>query len=191
MPYREAPLARHSIYMSLAMLGLVPFGAGAAFAADAPAGLSATECEVFERERTFALSVDNHDRQSFIEHVHPDAVFGAASPRTQVGRDAIVKAWSGIIEGKGTKLEWRPRFVSSGADTNVAMSRGPYVLTAKNDKGETKYLIGEFVSVWVRKDKSSPWYVVLDGGGPDPTPAGEDEAKQHMAAAPATCPRRT
>ena len=175
---------RHSIYACLALLG-----APAAFGADPAAGLTAIECQVFERERTFALSVDNHDRKSFIEHVHANAVFGAASAQTQVGRDAIVKAWEGIIEGKGIKLEWRPQYVSSGADTNVAMSRGPFAITAKDDKGETKYLVGQFVSVWMRKDASSPWYVVLDGGGPPPTPATEAQAKQHIAAAPATCPR--
>ena len=175
---------RRLLYMCLALLG-----APGAFAADAPVRLTATECEVFERERSFAQSVDNHDKKSFIEFVHPDAVFGAASPQTQVGRDAIVKAWDGIIEGKGFRLEWRPQYVSSGAETNVAMSRGPFAITTKDDKGETKYLIGQFVSVWIRKDKSSPWYVVLDGGGPAPTPATEDEMKKHMAAAPASCPR--
>lgn len=175
---------RHSIYMCLALLGAL-----AAFAADPPPGLTPTECEVWERERSFAHSVDNHDRKSFIEHVDANAVFGAASPQTQVGRDAIVKAWDGIIEGKGIKLEWRPQYVSSGADTNVAMSRGPFAITATNDKGETKYAIGQFVSVWVRKDKSSPWYVVLDGGGPPPTPATAEEARKHLDAAPTSCPR--
>jgi hypothetical protein len=79
--------------------------------------------------------------------------------------------------------------VSSGADTNVAMSRGPFAITATNDKGETKHAIGQFVSVWVRKDASSPWTVVLDGGGPAPTPATAEEAKKHLDAAPASCPR--
>ena len=176
-------MTRHSIYMCLAL-----FGTPAAFAAEPAPALSATECEVWDRERTFAQSVDEHDRKSFLEHVHANAVFGAASPRTQVGRDAIVKAWDGIIEGKGIKLEWRPQYVSVGADTNTAMSRGPFAITATNDKGETKHAIGQFVSVWVRKDKSSPWYVVLDGGGPPPTPATEEEAKRHLDAAPTTCP---
>jgi ketosteroid isomerase-like protein len=175
---------RHSIYLYLA-LACAPM----AFAADPAPGLSATECEVWERERTFARSVEDHDRKAFIEHVHANAVFGAASPQTQIGRDAIVKAWDGIIEGKGVKLEWRPQFVSSGADTNVAMSRGPFAITATNDKGETKRAIGQFVSVWVRKDAASPWYVVLDGGGPAPTPATAEEAKKHLDAAPTSCPR--
>jgi ketosteroid isomerase-like protein len=154
-----------------------------------PAGMTAAECQVWERERTFAESVDRHDRKAFAEHVHENAVFGAASPNVQRGRDAILKAWDGIIAGTDVKLEWRPQFVSLGTDTNVAMSRGPFAITAKNDKGETKHAIGHFVSVWTRKDAASPWYVVLDGGGPPPTPATEDEAKKHLATAPASCPR--
>jgi ketosteroid isomerase-like protein len=163
-------------------------GAHTAAAAE-PAGLSAAECDVWERERTFAESVDKHDRKAFAEHLHASAVFGAASPNPQRGRDAVLAAWDGIIEGKDIQLVWRPQFVSLGTDTNVAMSRGPFAITAKNDKGETKYAIGHFVSVWTRKDGASPWYVVLDGGGPPPTPATADDVKKHLAAAPATCPR--
>jgi ketosteroid isomerase-like protein len=174
---------RHSIYMCLA-LACAP----AAFAADPAPGLTAAECEVFDRERSFADSVDRHDKKAFTEHVHENAVFGAASPNPQRGRAAVLEAWDGIIAGKNVKLEWRPQFVSIGAD-NVAISRGPFALTGKNEKGETKYAIGDFVSVWTRKDASSPWYVVLDGGGPPPTPATEEEVKRHMAAAPAVCPR--
>jgi ketosteroid isomerase-like protein len=169
-------------------LGLAMLCVRAALGAE-PAGLSATECEVWERERTFAESVDRHDRKSFAEHLHENAVFGAASPNPQRGRDAVLKAWDGIIAGKDVQLVWRPQFVSQGTDTNVAMSRGPFAITAKNDKGETKHAIGHFVSVWTRKDQASPWYVVFDGGGPPPTPATEEEAKKHLAAAPAACPR--
>jgi len=172
----------------MTLFGLALICAPAAFSADPAPGLTATECEVWNRERSFADSVDHHDRAAFTEHVHADAVFGAASPNTQRGRDAILKAWSGIIEGKDLQLVWRPQFVSIGTDTNVAMSRGPFTITAKNEKGETQRVIGQFVSVWVRKDKGSPWYVVLDGGGPPPTPATEEEAQKHLAAAPATCP---
>jgi ketosteroid isomerase-like protein len=152
-------------------------------------GMTAAECEVWERERTFAESVARHDPKAFAEHVHADAVFGAASPGTQKGRDTIVAAWTGIIEGKNVILEWRPQYVSIGADANVAMSRGPFVFTAKDADGKTKYGIGQFVSVWVRKDGKSPWYVALDGGGPPPTVVSEEEAKKHLAIAPAACPR--
>src|SRR5262249_2567681 len=88
-------MKRHSLYRYL-LAGLPLLGGPAVFAADAQPGMTAVECEVWNRERSFADSVDKHDRAAFTEHVHADAVFGAASASTQRGRDAILKAWSGI-----------------------------------------------------------------------------------------------
>lgn len=171
-------------------LGLMMMGLGlAALRAAAADGLTSAECEVWERERSFADSVARHDRAAFIEHVDPGAVFGAASPNPQRGRDAIVQAWAGIIEGKGITLEWRPNFVSIAAGTDVAMSRGPFAIVSWDAAGLRKYAIGEFVSIWTRKDGSSPWHVLLDGGGPPPVAATEAEAKMHLQTAPASCPR--
>jgi ketosteroid isomerase-like protein len=171
-------------------LGFVMMGLGlAAMRATAAEGLTAAECEVWQRERTFAESVAKHDRAAFIEHVDPGAVFGAASPQPQRGRDAVVQAWAGIIEGKGVTIEWRPHLVSVAADSRVAISRGPFAIVSWDAAGARKYAIGEFVSVWTRKDASSPWRVVLDGGGPPPASATEAEAKKHLDAAPANCPR--
>ncbi|HEX6636466.1 MAG TPA: DUF4440 domain-containing protein [Steroidobacteraceae bacterium] len=158
-------------------------------AAAADLRLTAAECEVWEREQSFAGSVARHDEAAFAAHVHEGAVFGAASPQTQSGRDSIVKAWSDLIEGKGVSLEWRPQFVSIAAGADVAMSRGPYVMTTRDEQGKRHYAIGEFVSVWMRKDASSPWMVMLDGGGPPPTRATEEEARRHLDSAPRRCPR--
>ena len=164
------------------------FLARSALAADP--GMSAAECQVWERELSFAQSVDRHDKQSFAEHVYENAVFAAATDHPQRGRDVIVANWNDIIEGKKLTLEWRPQYVSIAADTNIAMSRGPYVFSGKDKEGKAKFAIGEFVSIWVRKDAESPWYVALDGGGPPPKEVSEDEAKKHLASAPAACPHR-
>jgi ketosteroid isomerase-like protein len=149
--------------------------------------MSATECQVWERERTFAQSVANHDKKAFAEHVHEDAVFAAATEHIQRGRDTIVAQWTDIIEGKKLSLEWRPQYVSIAADSNVAMSRGPYVFSGKDDKGVGKFAIGTFTSVWVRKDAASPWLVALDGGGAPPKEVPEEEARKHLASAPTRC----
>ncbi len=69
------------------------------------------------------------------------------------------------------------------------MSRGPYVITSWDEAGKKKFVIGQFVSVWTREDASSPWMVMLDGGGPAPVAATEEEARKHLDAAPAKCPR--
>lgn len=151
--------------------------------------LSATECQVWERESSFAQSVTHHDAAAFAAHIAEGAVFGAASPQTQRGREAIVKAWLPLIEARGASIEWRPQFVSVTARADIAMSRGPYVITRWDDAGTKTYLIGQFVSVWSRKKASSPWLVMLDGGGPPPVAATEEEARRHLDAAPVTCPR--
>jgi ketosteroid isomerase-like protein len=176
--------SKHSKFLCL---GVAMLGMRAALAADP--GLSATECQVWERERSFAQSVVKHDKAAFAEHVYEGAVFGAASPSTQAGRDAILKAWNPIIEGKAVSLQWHPQYVSVGAGLNVAMSRGPFVIDSWDEKGTHKYAIGSFVSVWVRKDGVSPWLVVLDGGGPPPTAATKEEAQKHLDSAPSECPR--
>jgi len=163
------------------------FLAHAALAAEP--GMSAAECQVWERELSFAQSVDRHDKRAFAEHIHENAVFSAATDQPQRGRDTIVTNWNDIIEGKKVVLEWRPEYVSIAPDTNVAMSRGPYVLSGKNPEGKARFAIGHFVSIWVRKDASSPWYVALDGGGPPPKEVSEEEARKHLASAPASCLR--
>lgn len=157
-------------------------------AAAAGLALTADECEVWERERSFAESVARHDKAAFAAHVHEGAVFGAASAQTRSGRSAILEAWSGIIAGQGMSLEWRPHFVSIAAGADVAMSRGPYVITRWDEAGRRSYAIGEFVSVWMRKDATSPWLVMLDGGGPPPTRASDEEARKHLDTAPGRCP---
>lgn len=151
--------------------------------------LSAEECSVWLREQSFAASVANHDAKAFGEHVDPGAVFGAASANSQRGRDAVIEAWKPIIDGTKVTLEWHPRYVSIGADPNIAISRGPFVLIVKDANGVSSYQMGDFVSVWVRKNVKSPWRVLFDGGGPPPVPASEEEAMRHLQSAPSQCPR--
>jgi len=159
-----------------------------AFAADP--GMTEAECQVWNRELSFAQSAANHDQKAFAEHLHANAVFSAATEHPQRGREEIARSWSDIVSGKGkVQLAWHPQYVSIGTDTHVAMSRGPYVIRSQDADGKTRIGIGDFVSVWVRKDAASPWLVVLDGGGPPPKEVSEKEASAHLAAAPASCPR--
>lgn len=151
--------------------------------------LSAEECGVWQRERSFAESVERHDAKAFAEHVDPGAVFGAASASPQRGRDAVIEAWKPIIEGSNVTLKWRPQYVSIGADPNIAISRGPFAIMGKDANGASSYKIGSFVSVWVRKDAKSPWRVLFDGGGPPPSSVNEAEAMRHLQSAPEHCPR--
>lgn len=174
----------------LIVSALASIAVSAARADEAPS-MSAEECAVWNRELSFAKSVDNHDAAAFVSHIHPGAVFQAASAAPVHGRDAVAADWANIIEGKDFKLVWRPHYVSIGGDPNIAASRGPFYIDNPDPKAKSRFVVGSFNSVWVRANKRSPWLVLFDGGGAPPAPvANEAEALAHMAKAPATCPMK-
>lgn len=67
-------------------------------------GMDAEECAVWQREMTFAKSLENHDAKSFAAHLHPGAVFNAATNAPVRGRDAVIEEWAPLVEGKHLKL---------------------------------------------------------------------------------------
>lgn len=166
--------------------------ASAPAAAPARAALSAEECVVWRRELSFARSVEAHDAAAFAAHVHPGAVFNAGSAEPLRGREAVLVAWAGLIDGKLTQLRWRPGTVNIGGDPNIALSRGPYMLEGTGRDGTKRRSVGFFHSVWVREAGSSEWRILFDG--PDGVPGSIDSeaaARQFMAAqSPEECPLR-
>jgi len=90
----------------------------------AQARLDPDECAVWQRELSFAQSVDNHDVKAFAAHLHPGTVFAAATENPVRGADAVLKNWAALIEGRPLRLRWRPNIVNIGGNRNVAISRG-------------------------------------------------------------------
>lgn len=151
------------------------FAAGAVSAAEATAPvLTATECTVWQREQSFARSVAEHDQVAFAAHLHEHAAFGAASKEPTRGREAIVKRWSGLIEGKRVLLRWYPTRVTMvpGVD-DTAWSSGPSLVEVLDPQAKDRYLVGAFHSVW-RRDADGVWRVLFDDGvEPRPATAAE------------------
>lgn len=161
----------------------------AAASAPTPAAMSARECEVWLRERSFAKTVEAHDAGAFAAHLVEGTVFGAASPGPVRGRAAVVTDWKEIIEGTKFALRWHPQFVSIGADPDIAISSGPAWTENFDPAAKQRFTISRFNSVWTR-DADGEWRVLFDGGTP-PRPATAEEVAKLVASLPATCPRRT
>lgn len=151
------------------------------------AGMSAAECVVWNRERSFAASVAHHDAVAFADHVHPQAAFNAGSPEPTHGRAAVVSDWKGIIEGKQIKLGWSPGVVTIGGDGNIAISRGPSWIEDLRPNPKQQYRIGEFISTWI-KDSDGQWRVLFDGGAGPLHPATADDVAKLVASLPKECP---
>ncbi len=157
------------------------------------ARMSAAECEVWNRERSFAASVEHHDAAAFAEHVHAQAAFDAGSPEPTHGRAAVVEAWKGIIDGKRIKLGWSPGIVTIGGDGNLAISRGPSWIEnprpdAKQPDVAKRFRIGEFISTWI-KDSDGQWRVLFDGGAAPMHDASAEDVAKLVASLPKECPQ--
>ena len=152
-------------------------------------GMSAAECDVWNRERSFAASVEHHDAAAFADHVQLHAAFDAGSPQPTHGRDAVVAAWKGIIDGTQIKLGWSPGIVTIGGDGSLAISRGPaWIEDPKQTDMTKRYRIGGFISTWI-KDTDGQWRVLFDGGAAPMHPASADDVAKLVASLPKECPR--
>jgi len=145
---------------------------------------SERECAVWAREQSFARSVERHDAEAFAEHLHPGAIFNAGNVAAQRGRDAVLKAWAGIIEGQSVVLRWRPGVVQIGGDPDIALSRGPYLMEIPGAEPAKRWRVGEFQSIWVRDGDA--WRVLYDMGATPPQPIETLEAARRYVAARAT-----
>jgi hypothetical protein len=145
---------------------------------------TAGECAVWRRERSFSKSVEVHDSAAFASHLHPGAVFNAGTADADRGRDAVLKSWAGIVEGKNVVLRWRPGIVTIGGDPRVAVSRGPYILQASRE-GALVFSVGFYQTVWGLDASDSSWRVLFDGGASTPMKVADRAAAEAWVAAQA------
>ena len=143
-------------------------------------GPSAAECEVWARELSFARSVAEHDAAAFAEHLHPQAVFGTGQSVPTRGREAIVRAWAGLVAGDPVQLQWYPTQVVIGGEPDIAWSSGPALFRRKDADGATHVSLGAFGSVWKRGD-DGVWRILFDDGI-RPLPASAEQVEAFIAA---------
>jgi ketosteroid isomerase-like protein len=126
---------------------------------------------------------------AFASFIDPAAVFNAGTAAPLRGRQAILEHWARIVSGAPVKLLWRPQTVTIPVGGNIAFSTGPYTMINTKADVTNPYLVGEFVTIWARRDRNAQWLVSFDSGtGPRPV-ASEKEALGHLDEAPETCSR--
>jgi ketosteroid isomerase-like protein len=115
------------------------------------------------REISFSKSIESRDMEAFRSFLDDDARF--VGNRIRRGPDEITEAWRTYEPEDGPLLKWRPQIIEVLADGKLALSRGPYRYTQKNDAGESVDFWGTFNSVW-RLQEDGSWKVVFDAGSP-------------------------
>jgi ketosteroid isomerase-like protein len=177
-----------AIGVALAATGMAAPLHGIAAPTPPAVAMTAAECEVWLRERSFSKTVEAHDARAFASHLVQATVFGAASPRPVRGRDAVTTDWKEIIEGKAFALRWHPQYVSIGANPDIAVSSGPAWTEDFDPAAAERFTISRFNSVWMR-EADGEWRVLFDGGTP-PKPATAEEVARIVGSLPAACPGR-
>lgn len=130
--------------------------------------------EVRCREIGFSKSVEAQDHESFRAFVDPDARF--VNNAVLKGNEAIADAWASFFAEDSPRIKWRPQFVEVLESGDLALTRGPYRIVDKNEKGELIEGWGTFNSVW-HLTADGEWLVVFDAGSfPDETPSDEQRA---------------
>ena len=173
----------------LAFATWLPLAATLSAAEPAPprATMSASECEVWARELSFAQSVADHDAAAFAEHVDADAAFSAESPQPLRGREAIAKAWSSLVAGTPVRLDWYPARVTIAGADDIAVSSGPALIEDPRAGAKPRFRLAGFHSVWHR-GADGAWRVLFDDGIA-PRPATDAEVAAFHAGRQPVCPR--
>jgi ketosteroid isomerase-like protein len=146
-------------------------------------------CQVWQRELSFARSVEQHDMRAFAGHVATGAVFDANTAHPTRGIVAIRRHWATLIEGKRQRLRWYPRQVVVADDPALAYSSGPYLFENLAPAAKQRYSIGTFATVW-RRGRNGAWQVLFDGGS-DGQPASAADVAAFDAGRQQRCPPPT
>jgi ketosteroid isomerase-like protein len=154
--------------------------------AQAAAEAARPACAVWQRELSFARSVQQHDAAAFAAHVATDAVFNANTGRPTYGRLAITRAWQAFIVGKAMRIDWYPTQVVVSADGRIAYSSGRYLFEDTAPKATPHYTIGAFATVW-RRGSDGMWRATFDGGDHG-EPARDADVREFRAARQLKCP---
>ena len=160
--------AMRGIAFTIAILGLRAMAAEASLA-DAPAlplaskriPASAEECVVWNRERSFAHSVEAHDEEAWVSHLDRGAVFNVG-PEPDRGIEAIRTNWPSISGGENSVLRWRPGIVNISSNMLAAVSLGPYIFQDRKG-GVDRFEVGLYQTIWVREGVDRVWRVLFDG----------------------------
>ena len=113
------------------------------------------------REIGFSQAAENKDVEAFASFIDADARF--VSNSVIAGPEAITEAWASFFAEDGPTIKWRPQFVEVLKDGELALTRGPYRMIARDAEGKQVEGWGTFNSVW-RLQEDGSWKVVFDAG---------------------------
>jgi ketosteroid isomerase-like protein len=135
---------------------------------------STEECVVWNRERSFARSIEARDQEAWASHFHPGLVMDVGPEPTR-GIEASRKVWSIFAGDSDTVLRWRPGTVNMSGNMQAAVSVGPYIFQSRTN-GVDRFTVGLYQTVWMRDERDGVWKAIFDGQASTPSPVPDRAA---------------
>jgi len=118
--------------------------------------------QVRATEIAFAKTVMDARLDLFAGFLDEGTVFVSGKSVTR-GKAAVVESWKEFFGAERPYFEWHPEVVELSADGNLGLSRGPWVMRAKDKEGKEVEIQGVYNSVWQRQSDGS-WKILFDAG---------------------------
>ncbi len=123
---------------------------------------------LLKADRDFNTATQENRLEGWMQAFDEDAVIQQAKP--VVGKEAIRVVEKEQWGDPNFHLTWSPDEAYPMPNGKMGYTRGHWVLTSKDEKGNPFKLTGQYLTVW-RKNKQGEWKVIWDGGASDPPPA--------------------
>ena len=141
--------------------------AWAGVAAQRVADRKAAEAAIIKADEAFCQATIDHNVDRFRSLVAEDATFNGGTPGQTRGLEAIVKAWTPLLQAGGPTLTWKPTHADVLVGADVGYTVGTWDRRAKAEDGKTSVAHGEYMTVWLKQADGS-WKAVFDTGSEGP-----------------------
>jgi uncharacterized protein (TIGR02246 family) len=127
-----------------------------------PPDLSGIEANIRSMDKDWSAASAAKDADKASSYYADDAEFLAPAAPAAVGRDAIHKAWAGMLASPDfVTLTFAPSVVHVAQAGDIAYEIGTYDFMMKDKKGKPLPDKGKFVVVW-KKQADGSWKVEAD-----------------------------
>ena len=133
--------------------------------AAAAATRAADEAAIRAATSTLEQGVETKDLDKAVSAYEDNAVLFVPKAPASVGKDAVRRAWQGLLAAPGLKLALHVTAVDVARSGDIAVERGTFQIVTTDKEGKPNTETGQLVIVW--KKVSGSWKIIADTNADD------------------------
>jgi uncharacterized protein (TIGR02246 family) len=129
--------------------------------AAAPDNRAADEAAIRALDESWSKASADKDAQKAASYYADSGMLLLPGAPVANGKDAILKAWTGMLTTPGNELTFSPTKIEVSRSGDLAYDFGEYEMNSKDKKGKTQTVKAKYVVVW-GKQVDGGWKVLFD-----------------------------